>query len=381
MTSATSPIFDFVNVWEGVDLIYQAEVETKYCQNLNPPLGPKGNKGEKGVAGVKGNKGESGKDGVKGNKGVSGMDAQKGSKGVKGTSGNKGKKGISAQKGNKGLSGPNAPPSVSIVTSIAKKSVSEGEKKPKNGSNGERSQYYSQNNQKQSTQYTLQVGDVSNFAVGEAIYVSGGGFFKVKSISPQQEKLTVSLLDKHITDSGNIPQGASLIGSGLPGKRGNNARANSIIQSVIGNGSQSPVTVEIRDSQFYSPSGIIFVDNTGYFSISSTPNVKQFVLTLLQKNKGQTGVVNAGSRIIASGARGPQANNNSFNLKKKEQKIGRVESKEKNSSNLMRESFFLIESPFLKSLFPQKEQLPLHLLSSLFSISLEGREISSPLLF
>lgn len=77
--------------------------------NKKPAVGPKGDKGDPGIPGVKGDKGDPGIPGVKGDKGdpgIHGVKGDKGDQGIPGMKGDKGDKGDPGIQGEKGEIGP-----------------------------------------------------------------------------------------------------------------------------------------------------------------------------------------------------------------------------------------------------------------------------------
>ena len=396
MTSANGTSFDFVNVWEGVVLIYQADIETKYCQNLNPPLGPKGNKGEKGVAGEKGNKGDMGEKGEKGNKGdmgEKGLKGSEGNKGDKGNEGNKGNKGDSGNKGvfgNKGVQGDkgvygnkgnqgskgnqgNAPSAVIISVISAKR-----EELQKNSQEGKKSsQSYQGQSFSSSFIYIINVSSSSVFTTGEIVYVTNAGFFRIASIN--SDILTLVLISRGESDTGVIISGDSIVPAGATGPRGKSGKAISKILAFQGDPLSSEVDVVVDNPSSVVVGALVYVEGVGYYLVSSYNGYKRgdfevregsraFHLTFVHRSSTDTRFLSAGLHLITSGPRGPRGRPG------KDGKDGKDASA---SIQRSEQSFALFHSSLSHSL-KRKDALPFDFPERIY-LNLPNGEISSPL--
>jgi hypothetical protein len=156
---------------------------------------------------------------------------------------------------------------------------------------------------------TANVGSTTWMATGQGIFIQGGGYYTLASISDVTHAVVTNL-----GGSANPPAGSTITGSGTqnvtpagtPGTGGNayTTTSASFTQPAVG----SSVTVSMASTAWLAQNQYVFIAGGGTYSVSSISSAIQAVLI----NVAATGnvlsgtIIPSGSAVSPSGPPGPQ---------------------------------------------------------------------------
>lgn len=157
---------------------------------------------------------------------------------------------------------------------------------------------------------TVNVGTTAWMAVGQGVFIQGGGYYSVNSIADLTHAVLLNL-----GSAGNAAPASTIVSgttvmvtpAGTPGVNGTNAYT-ATTAAFTTPASGASVTVIVADAAWASPGQVLFVAGAGYYQVAAILSATQFSLTNLGANYGNTsGGTNiaAGASVSASGVIGP----------------------------------------------------------------------------
>jgi hypothetical protein len=160
---------------------------------------------------------------------------------------------------------------------------------------------------------SLNVGSTAWMAVGQVIFVQGGGYYSVGSITDLTDAVVTNL-----GYAGNVAPGTTVAGSstaavtpgGLVGQAGTSAFTTTAAPFTMPN-SGTTVTVMVGATGWMAQGQSLYIPGAGYFSVSVITDLTHVVLTNLgyTGNAGSGTVIASGAPVVAAGiqgATGPQ---------------------------------------------------------------------------
>jgi hypothetical protein len=154
---------------------------------------------------------------------------------------------------------------------------------------------------------TINVGTTSWMVVGQAIFILGGGYYTVGSITDINHAVVTNLGYSGNASSGaTIASGGGVSPSGLNGAAGANAFTSTTASFTMPT-SGSTVTVTVAATSWMAQGQNLFIPSAGYLSVSVVTDATHVVLT----NSGTTGnaaagtVVVSGAQVSPAGSTGP----------------------------------------------------------------------------
>lgn len=160
-----------------------------------------------------------------------------------------------------------------------------------------------------SANVTINVGTTAWMAVGQGIFVVGGGYYTISSVSDLTHAVVTNL-----GGSSNPGAGSTITGSGtqnvgpagVPGTVGINAYTTTTANfttPVVG----TSVTVIVANAFWASVGQVIFVQGAGYYQVASVLSSIQLSLTNLAGygNTSSGATITAGATVSPSGVIGP----------------------------------------------------------------------------
>lgn len=150
---------------------------------------------------------------------------------------------------------------------------------------------------------TINVGTTAWMGTGQGVFVQGGGYYAVASISD----LTHAVLT-NVGGSSNVAAGLTVVGSGTqtvapagtPGIAGTNAFTVTIAAFTVPT-PNSTVTVTVGATGWMAQGQNLYLPGAGYYSVSTVTDATHVVLT----NSGTSGNATAGNTIASGTAVSP----------------------------------------------------------------------------
>src|SRR4029077_16117980 len=143
----------------------------------------------------------------------------------------------------------------------------------------------------------ITVGTTAWMAPTQAIYIAGGGYYTVSSITDITHAVVTNLgYSGNAAPGATVASGGAVSPSGLNGAAGSNAFTSTTANFTMPT-SGSTVTVTVAATSWMAQGQNLFIPGAGYFSVSVVTDATHAVLT----NSGTTGNATAGT-VISSGA-------------------------------------------------------------------------------
>jgi hypothetical protein len=142
---------------------------------------------------------------------------------------------------------------------------------------------------------SINVGTTAWMAVGQVIFVQGGGYYSVSSITDLTDAVVTNLgYTGNATPSATVTSGSTVAVTpgGLAGAAGASAyttTAVSFTQPTVG----STVTIAVGNTSWMAQGQNVFIPSAGYYSVSTVTDATHVVLT----NSGTSGNASAGNNI------------------------------------------------------------------------------------
>lgn len=161
-----------------------------------------------------------------------------------------------------------------------------------------------------SANVTITVGTTAWMALGQIIYVVGGGYYTISSIGDVTH-VTVTNLGYlgNATSGATVSSGGAVSPAGLIGPAGSTPYTTTTLSFTMP-ASGASVTVTVGTTAFMVAGQNVYVQGAGYFTIASVTDSTHVVLT----NSGTTGNISSGTTIASgagisvAGATGPAVN-------------------------------------------------------------------------
>jgi hypothetical protein len=154
---------------------------------------------------------------------------------------------------------------------------------------------------------SINVGTTAWMVVGQAIFILGGGYYTVSSVTDITHAVISNLgYTGNAAPGATVASGGGVVPSGLNGQPGVNAftiTSAAFTMPTIG----STVTVTVGVTGWMAQGQNVFIPGAGYFSVSIITDATHAVLT----NSGTTGnaaagtVINSGAQVSPAGSIGP----------------------------------------------------------------------------
>jgi hypothetical protein len=143
---------------------------------------------------------------------------------------------------------------------------------------------------------SINVGTTAWMVPTQAIYIAGGGYYTVASITDINHAVITNLgYSANAAPGATVPSAGGVVPSGLNGQAGTNAFTVTTANFTMPT-SGSTVTVTVGATGWMAQGQNLFIPTAGYLSVSVVTDATHVVLT----NSGTTGNVTAGT-VISSG--------------------------------------------------------------------------------
>jgi hypothetical protein len=154
---------------------------------------------------------------------------------------------------------------------------------------------------------TINVGTTAWMVVGQAVFITSGGYYTVGSITDINHAVVMNLgYPGNATSGATIASGGGVSPSGLNGAAGANAFTSTTANFTMPT-SGSTVTVTVAATSWMAQGQNLFIPSAGYFNVSVVTDATHVVLT----NSGTIGnasagtVINTGAQVSPAGSIGP----------------------------------------------------------------------------
>src|SRR5258705_9556446 len=149
---------------------------------------------------------------------------------------------------------------------------------------------------------SINVGTTAWMVVGQAVFILGGGYYTVASVTDINHAVVTNLgYSGNAAPSATVASGGGVVPSGLNGQAGTNAFTTTTASFTMPT-SGTTVTVTVGATGWMAQGQNLFIPTAGYFSVSVITDATHAVFS----NSGTTGNA-AGGTVISSGAQGSPA--------------------------------------------------------------------------